>query len=522
LIKQANTVIFADAFLSNRISSICSTIMSESTHTNKVLGYNITKPIKRHTYIFKVESTPSTVLEFEDGDVIEYKNTNQRKLHIFESSKFKMDGKIQTISACSKWLNQLDLDVCFGKKIYIFCSSKKMAKILEEKYNAICLVYTSEHASQDTSNVNDSWKNHQMIITTSKITIGIDCQLEFDCSYAYVNAGILTRDVIQSLYRIRNLNGNTYCFFENRTRGVRDSVCMSSIYKNYIIKLRTANMILNSWESTNEFDSSLESTYSRIKLSSLQERAFNVSYHKEYALRLFKSQGYTIINDSVSLLKSNVNKERLESIAYKDVKLISEEEYKKLLEEQKKNPTFKNNILIKKYIINLYTIIDILENKEEIWSKFIESEYRMNEIKSIYNLMNQTKEWFIYQVDRNLVSSSNTIIKKDIFDKVIGWFQDKFKEVKSGIIVTKEDMRELYTKTKDLNSLGYKLSKYNESNSDNYKCDRINAFFSNILPGLKLKAPEKRERKQINKIRVDITPYIFEIEKGCDFSIIKT
>jgi hypothetical protein len=99
-----------------------------------------------------------------------------------------------------------------GKKVYLFTSSLAQSEHYYKhcvENNIKCLKYSSkDEALSAEDNVNDLWRDVQVIITTSTITIGVNPdQVVFDSVFCHMSneSGVLVRDMAQSLYRVRKM-----------------------------------------------------------------------------------------------------------------------------------------------------------------------------------------------------------------------------------------------------------------------------------------------------------------------------
>jgi len=127
------------------------------------------------------------------------------------------------------WINLLVNRLKLGKKIFIFSSSKYAVinSILPsiERFNP--LVYTADHKSSSLADVNKEWKNTQVVVCTSSITIGISYDnLDFDEAFIYVSqkSQNLPRDIFQALYRVRTYTQSMcYAYVDMNDRSKRTS-----------------------------------------------------------------------------------------------------------------------------------------------------------------------------------------------------------------------------------------------------------------------------------------------------------
>lgn len=119
-------------------------------------------------------------------------------------------------------------DLQAGKKLFIFYPPKRASKkvlsmadlyeMLKEESGASGVYYNAdvdEAIKKGLENVNQTWKNEQLVITNSCITCGVNYDLEdFDAVYLFITKYSSPRDVIQVSYRPRTIRDNKiFCCF---------------------------------------------------------------------------------------------------------------------------------------------------------------------------------------------------------------------------------------------------------------------------------------------------------------------
>jgi hypothetical protein len=125
------------------------------------------------------------------------------------------DRKCVKIDKKNNFLNKLLLDLGQNKKVFLFSTSNKaltndfIPKIKSKFPNKKVIEYHSKFTSIDLTNVNENWKNADVIACTSTITVGCNFDLKdiFNKVYVYANASSknLVRDIFQATYRIRHI-----------------------------------------------------------------------------------------------------------------------------------------------------------------------------------------------------------------------------------------------------------------------------------------------------------------------------
>ena len=155
-----------------------------------------------------------------------------------------------------KFLTKLLLDLGQNKKIFLFSSSNNtlvsdFIPSIKKKYpNKKVIEYHSKFTSLDLTNINDNWKDADVIACTSTITVGCNFDLKdvFDKVYVYANASSknLVRDIFQATYRIRYIRDKEmiYCI-DRRHFGVNLSTYKKKIEQDLKMKYQ---YIVNQYE----------------------------------------------------------------------------------------------------------------------------------------------------------------------------------------------------------------------------------------------------------------------------------
>jgi hypothetical protein len=107
-----------------------------------------------------------------------------------------------------------------GKKSYFFVSSKDKLLNFEleitKQVPGVRILSCHGGKKNDYQNVNEKWKEYDLIMTTASMTVGIDFNDEyFDELFTYVSASSqnIIRDIAQSQYRVRKLQDNRLTFY---------------------------------------------------------------------------------------------------------------------------------------------------------------------------------------------------------------------------------------------------------------------------------------------------------------------
>jgi hypothetical protein len=180
------------------------------------------------------------------------------------------ERKCSRIEKKENFLTKLLLDLGQGKKIFLFSSSNKaltedfLPKIKSTHPNKKVIEYHSKFTSINLTNVNENWKDADIIACTSTITVGCNFDKEnvFDKVYVYANASSknLVRDIFQATYRIRHIKDKEmiYCI-DPRHFGVNLSTDRKEIEHNlklksqYIVKQYEQHLKMNYPDKTPEW-----------------------------------------------------------------------------------------------------------------------------------------------------------------------------------------------------------------------------------------------------------------------------
>jgi hypothetical protein len=480
LVGLASKVILADAFLSNRVKEIMECIVD-----------------------------PKDILTFD------YLSRIRRPLNTF-TKKWNKEEK-RYITPKEQFWQTFEESYSRGEKIFLFVSSKREGREIHNKHEN-SILYSSE-TNNSTREVNELWKGYQLIICTTKITVGIDCQLEFDNVFASIGANILTRDAIQALYRVRRVKGQTYLHLDGRSKRGAISFIRTTLYTEVFSKTRKLMEIISSWINgeTKRFSGTVEGLHARMFFVHNLEVAINSKCHENYSMSLFRHQGYTTdyhLDNSANIIfeEDIVPLEDTQKVIliedYNSIPKISDLEFEKLVSLSK------NEVLdsisrakILKWRVLHYTAFEKHPNRDEAWIEIINNDHIVEKMKSLYDLFTKTREKILEKVPENPIMEDGRVGKKQVFDEFMGWY------TASGITFCKDSeiprsqINEIYKTLEYLDACKeYKFVKYNEKSGDKIKFKRVESYLSSTF-NIKLKAGE-RHRVRDNGKFVDITPWI--------------
>ena len=139
---------------------------------------------------------------------------------------------VEYIKNFSHWLKLIVDTMKQGKKPFIFYPLKKanhnlpsmqeLHHIIQEETGKMNGVFYNADVGcdklKDLEDVNESWSKYDFVITNTKITVGINYELEdFDSVYLAIAGFSSARDIIQVSYRCRKLISNQIkvCYIDN-------------------------------------------------------------------------------------------------------------------------------------------------------------------------------------------------------------------------------------------------------------------------------------------------------------------
>jgi hypothetical protein len=280
LVKNSKFCVMADAFISSRTIGLVESINEASIYKKKIV-----KMIK-NTY------TPEHKLK-------------ARFIAIKKHHKDKTEPK-------SLMLDRLLEDVKNNKRICVYTASKEYAldiqNRLKEQYlnnglteteiNKLLKCYTSSSGDRqlksEMQNIDEVWSEAQVIIYTSKITVGVNFSIPniFDTKYIYSSAcGGLVRDVIQSHYRVRHIKDTEIYVYVN-------DVHMPSIEKESMTK-KTFEDLTKCYDEEFEMNV-LKRSYEKLRETNDYERRISKEHHVDSLSYFLKKCSYDVIIEGES------------------------------------------------------------------------------------------------------------------------------------------------------------------------------------------------------------------------------
>jgi hypothetical protein len=204
-----------DVVVVDEVRSICQNMTSEKTNHLKLQDNALALEF------FMTNSTKTILLDADAeadsavNDVItQIFAPGQIRVERYEEQKMKRT--IELKAKCD-WWKQLDDCMRKGMKLGIPCRSKKAAHIVEQRckeLNVKYKIYTSrsnDSAMKDFQRVDEVWSEVQVVIFSSKVTVGADCTVPFDKIFIHAggSGGCSAREILQMQARFRHIVDET-------------------------------------------------------------------------------------------------------------------------------------------------------------------------------------------------------------------------------------------------------------------------------------------------------------------------
>ena len=205
-----------DIVISDEIRSTCSNITSVKTN-HRFLQDNA---LAMQSYMQNAQKTILLDADAEvDGMVSDVLHgifqPHQIRVERYQHCKMK---RTYDILELADWWQEFEEDAKAGLKLGVPCTrTKKHAQTVADKCREWGLntkVYTSledDEVMKDFLDVDASWRDADVVIFSSKATVGADCQLKFDRIYMHADArgGCTAREMNQMQGRFRCLTDST-------------------------------------------------------------------------------------------------------------------------------------------------------------------------------------------------------------------------------------------------------------------------------------------------------------------------
>lgn len=439
--------------------------------------------------------------------------------------------KAVQIGTYQSFLKNLVTDLKDGKKIYLFSSSKgkltKMIEYLEQNVliddRKIVLKQYHGDKKDKIGDVNENWKNVDIVCTTSTITVGInfDTMNVFNKIYTYVSATSknLVRDIFQSTYRIRHLIDNEMMYYlDTRHIGMNLPLNRKDIKDSSDLKKKLIREQFESYTKVkygNETPLFLEELY----LYNIFEQNMSIMMLEKLFNRYLLECNYEICDggDDDDLEDIDFDSFIDNVVDYSDIKNITDQEFKDLKIKQKREVlTLNEKMQLKKHCFQkiIKDTTDMIEmNLWELYkevykiAKFdsVRNQFGVNEgCLRIYDIVNSSK----YDILANTKILRLEMLLSVCKELGIKYTEDYGKKIKRESIERIGEL--LQNKEKDIEvifSLRNRSTKKDEKYTLRRTLEVLNQMFDKS-GFASIKMDKNRVRKMVDGKRVDVSDYV--------------
>ncbi len=290
-----------DLLVIDESESIFNIISSETLIKNNFV-YNL-RELQRYIKTSKKVLVMDAFLSGRSfGAITKIRNDNNA---YYLKNQYQYDERKYYEVSKNGFIQDIKLSLQNNKKIIICCGSNNYAKIIMEnikQYNKNIAFYNCNNPLLLDVNVNEEWKDKDVIIYTPTITCGIsydNTDFVFDKLYIYcVNKGSTHfRDTIQAHKRVRTFKDNQIC------------VCINDEYKGFKIDQQPTNQkeikdLLTIYKKklfSDELDSITDDDYLLdwvldIHTYNIMEKNIHEIYLREVVYKYFELENITRIN----------------------------------------------------------------------------------------------------------------------------------------------------------------------------------------------------------------------------------
>lgn len=439
-----------------------------------------------------------------DHTIIKYTSQNvQRKASIY--------GQV------SDWEGSLKRSIKDGKRVYVFCGSLNFMEKLFQSFDSTTQQkikkYSSRDGNIDMSNINEQWEKFQVVMVTSTITIGVDCQIPFDEMYCFHTneSSVYTRDVFQSLYRVRHLK-----------EGGKVHFCLDDTYPNYVGRkkylplhrvgvmkfiqreIRDTKQLYQKYKLFEKYHStSLEHIAVRFTIEKELEDQINRTMFVEMFEHYLNICGYHIDDIHQGQSPQTQEKKMMKFPPYSSIPSLTEEETK-LMNSKRLVMSFENSMKVMKHHFDHYfKSTDMPEDKkEETFYKYAKDKVFRSKVSTFAKLRSSlSNERNFAGKSTHLALCHNKLRVLDLYKQI----QEKFENG-----VTEESLEELFTQNKEnLIKLNIKIPKsVNEGSKKKAKpaLTSINQFLTKYTFQ---EITMNSKRVQENNVRSRVATYSF-------------
>lgn len=327
------------------------------------------------------------------------------------------------------------------QKIYFFSSTYSVLKNIEEELlksplltKEDILVYTRDTKLDIEQNINELWGNKKIILSTTKITIGINFNTEnvFNSNVSYINEkGGNVRDVLQNLFRVRYYKDKEVFYVIDKKKNNKYNKLNYDDFKKYFNR----KIIINGNDNTlydhiikyNEYEDLINKNYMETLYTHLIETKLKGEINNKNDIFSHKKKEktkeiskYTFNNlydiplsyeEQLKIFKENKteeNKQILSMLSFKDRYLTNDKDY---FNDNKDELNYIYNIYVNNKKL-FYNIMGFNSNDpNEDFNPY--EKQKINDIKGLFNI-------------NDFIEFNTKNIKKEDLDKNIEIFFNKY------------------------------------------------------------------------------------------------
>jgi hypothetical protein len=366
-----------DLLVIDESESIFNIISSETLIKNNFI-YNL-RDLQQYIKTSKKVLVMDAFLSGRSFDAINKIRNDNNSYYL--KNQYQYDERKYYEVSKNAFIEDIKLSLQNNKKIVICCGSYTYGKFIMEnikQYNKNIAFYNSDNPLNLSVNVNDEWKDKDVILYTPTITCGISYDnpdFVFDKLYIYcVNKGSTHfRDTIQAHKRVRNFKDNTIC------------ICINDEFKGFNLDQQPTNqkeikdllIIYKKKLFSDELDSIKDNGYLLdwvldVHTYNIMEKNINEIYLREIVYKYFELENITKIQKlSYEALLDKKLLEYNDKWVYNDIENIDGSKYRDI-----------------KYKLEFGKILDESDFQEYIKHLF-NKEYNADDKEECFN------QWFV-------------------------------------------------------------------------------------------------------------------------------
>lgn len=362
LVKSSCKIIALDAFISNRTLQTFITLVG----INNILFHEYTKKLKQRkaTEIKLIENfIKSLVFDLEQG----------KKIFLFCSSNTKLLTTKKKVYKIDKKGEQKEDKIIHA-----------LLPAIREKFNdKVILEFHSKHVSFQLNNVNEQWREADLVAVTSTITVGCNFDLPniFHKIYVFASASSqnLVRDIFQASYRVRHLIDEEMVYHidekhygKNYTTNISEISNVLQNKHNSILKLFDDHKLKYPQETPKVIEF--------LAVFNIFERNISVMNIRSLFDKYLSDCNYIKLDEDIIFNEIEFDTFIDPQISYKDIPCITPSICKALIMKKKISPLLEmESLQIEKFHFQ-YLLLSVPEDVEEsiwkIYSNFGKGKFR--------------------------------------------------------------------------------------------------------------------------------------------------